>query len=153
GAVFREEGGRCRGRGAAHSDPDHGTPEPVSVWQGPTVASNSRRTRTNRACVDAELPLANFAKQVRLGREEVPMATMNISLADDMKAFIEDEAARRGFGTVSEYVRAIIRDVQARQAERDRLDAILIEGLDSGPATPLTKEDWEHIRREGKKLV
>ena len=81
------------------------------------------------------------------------MATMNISLPDDMKAFVEDEAARKGFGTVSEYVRTIIRDVQARQAERDRLDTLLIEGVDSGPATPLIKEDWEHIRREGKKLV
>ena len=81
------------------------------------------------------------------------MATMNISLPDDMKAFIEDEAARKGFGTVSEYVRALIRDVRERQAEHDRLDALLIEGLDSGPATPLTKKDWEHIRREGKKLI
>ena len=70
-----------------------------------------------------------------------------------MKAFVEDEAARKGFGTVSEYVRAIIRDVQARQAERERLDTLLIEGLDSGPATPFTKNDWEHIRQEGKKLV
>jgi hypothetical protein len=35
-------------------------------------------------------------------------------------------------------VRAIIRDVQERQVERERLDAFLIEGLDSGPATPLT---------------
>jgi antitoxin ParD1/3/4 len=66
------------------------------------------------------------------------MATMNISLPDDMKAFVEDEAAKKGFGTVSEYVRAIIRDVQERQVERERLDAFLIEGLDSGPATPLT---------------
>lgn len=81
------------------------------------------------------------------------MATMNISLPDDLKAFVEDEAARKGFGTVSEYVRAIIRDVQERQAERDWLDALLVEGLDSGPATPLSKKDWEHIRREGKKLI
>lgn len=81
------------------------------------------------------------------------MATMNISLPDDMKAFVEGQAAREGFGTVSEYVRAIIRDVQQRQAEHDRLEALLIQGLDSGPATPLTARDWEHIRREGKKLI
>jgi antitoxin ParD1/3/4 len=97
--------------------------------------------------------LARSAKRVILESEEDPMATMNISLPDDMKAFVEDEAAKKGFGTVSEYVRAIIRDVQERQAERERLDAFLIEGLDSGPATPLTKKDWERIRREGKKLI
>ncbi|HEV3166519.1 MAG TPA: type II toxin-antitoxin system ParD family antitoxin [Isosphaeraceae bacterium] len=81
------------------------------------------------------------------------MATMNISLPDDMKAFVEDEAAKKGFGTVSEYVRAIIREVQEQQAVRERLDALLIAGLDSGAATPLKKKNWEQIRREGKKLI
>lgn len=78
---------------------------------------------------------------------------MEISLPDDMKAFIEGEAVKNGFDTVSEYVQAILRDVQHRHIERERLDALLIEGLDSGPATPLIKEDWEHIRREGQKLI
>jgi antitoxin ParD1/3/4 len=81
------------------------------------------------------------------------VATIKISLPDDLQAFVEAETARQGFGTVSEYMRAIIRDMQEQQAKRDRLDALLIEGLDSGPATPLTKDDWEHIRREGKKLI
>jgi antitoxin ParD1/3/4 len=81
------------------------------------------------------------------------MATMNISLPDEMKAFVEDEAVKKGFGTVSEYMRAIIREQQAQQAERARLDALLIEGLESGPSTPLTQEDWDHIKREGKKLI
>jgi antitoxin ParD1/3/4 len=81
------------------------------------------------------------------------MATMNISLPDAMKTFVETQAARRGFGTVIEYVRAVIREVQEQQAERERLDALLLEGLASGLATPLTEEDWEHIRHEGKKLI
>jgi antitoxin ParD1/3/4 len=81
------------------------------------------------------------------------MATMNISLPDEMKAFVEDQAAKRGFGTVSEYVRSILREVQERQAARERVDALLIAGLESGPATPFTKADWERIRREGTKLV
>lgn len=81
------------------------------------------------------------------------MATMNISLPDSMKEFVEEQAAKQGFGTVSEYVRAVIREIQARQTERERIDALLIEGLDSGPATPLTAEDWEHIRREGVKVI
>ncbi len=76
------------------------------------------------------------------------MATMNISIPDEMKAFVEQEAARRGFGTVSEYMRVLIREVQERQAERDRVDALLLAGLNSGPATPFSVEDWESIRRE-----
>jgi antitoxin ParD1/3/4 len=81
------------------------------------------------------------------------MVTGNISLPHDMKAFIADETAKRGFGTVSEYLRAIIRDVQERQAERERLDELLIQGVESGPATPLTAHDWAEIRREGSRRV
>ncbi|HKI18787.1 MAG TPA: type II toxin-antitoxin system ParD family antitoxin [Isosphaeraceae bacterium] len=81
------------------------------------------------------------------------MATMNISLPDEMKAFVEEQAAQNGFGTVSEYLRAMIREAQERKAKGDRLDALLLEGLDSGPGTPLTKGDWDRIRREGRKLI
>jgi antitoxin ParD1/3/4 len=81
------------------------------------------------------------------------MATMNISLPDEMKAFVEDQASQKGFGTVSEYVRSIIREAQERHVERERLDALLLEGLNSGPGTPLAKADWDHIRREGTKLI
>jgi antitoxin ParD1/3/4 len=81
------------------------------------------------------------------------MATMNISLPDEMKAFIEVQATQKGFGTVSEYMRAIIRDVQEQNLEREQLDAVLLEGINSGPGTPLASSDWERIRREGTKLI
>jgi antitoxin ParD1/3/4 len=73
------------------------------------------------------------------------MATMNISLTEDLKAFVEAEAARKGFGTVSEYMCSVIRETQERAARRARIDSLLIEGLDSGPATPLTDSDWKSI--------
>jgi antitoxin ParD1/3/4 len=76
------------------------------------------------------------------------MATLNITLPDSMKAFIEQESANKGFRTVSEYVRSIISDVQQRQAGREKIDALLIESLDSGPAAPLTPADWNGIRDE-----
>ena len=79
------------------------------------------------------------------------MATMSISLPDSMKEFIEAQAAKKGFGTVSEYVRSVIREVQERQAERERIDGLLIEGLDSGPAAPMTRTDWDGIRNEVQK--
>lgn len=78
---------------------------------------------------------------------------MNISLPDEMKAFVEEQASQQGFGTVSEYVRAMIREAQERHLERERLDALLLEGLNSGPGTPLTTEDWDHIRGEATKLI
>jgi antitoxin ParD1/3/4 len=76
------------------------------------------------------------------------MATMNISLPDSMKAFIEEQAGKAGFGTVSEYMRAIIREVQERELHRQEVRGKLLEAVQSGPAVPMTGEDWEGIRRE-----
>ncbi len=60
----------------------------------------------------------------------------------------EEQAAKCGFGTVSEYMRVLIRGVQERQAERECVDALLLAGLDSGPASPLTPVEWESIHQE-----
>ena len=74
------------------------------------------------------------------------MATMNVSLPDEMKAFVEDQAAKEGFGTTSEYLRSMIRDVQKRLAKQ-ALEAKLLEGLE-GPTVLMTREDWDSIERE-----
>ena len=80
------------------------------------------------------------------------MATMNVSLPDQMKDFVETQAQKEGFGTVSEYLRSIIREVQKRGAKQ-ALEAKLKEGLESGPAAPLTSQEWDAIEREGLELA
>ena len=72
---------------------------------------------------------------------------MNISLPDSMKACVEEEVEARGFNTTSEYFRALVREAQDRKA-RKHLETLLLEGINSGEATPITEEDWEDIRRE-----
>jgi len=42
------------------------------------------------------------------------MGTMNISLPDGMKSFVDEQVAERGYGTSSEYVRDLIRKEQDR---------------------------------------
>src|ERR1700757_4011163 len=76
------------------------------------------------------------------------MATMNISLPDSMKAFIEEQAARAGFGTVSEYMRVIIREIQERELHRQEVRGKLLDAVRGGPSTPMTKEDWDGISQE-----
>src|SRR5438552_8595377 len=76
------------------------------------------------------------------------MQTMNISLPDAMKHCIDARVAAGGYSSVSEYVRALIRDAQQRQAKA-RLEALLLEALDSGDPTAMTQADWDAIRREG----
>jgi len=37
--------------------------------------------------------------------------------------------------------------------EKTRVEALVIEGLDSGPSTPMTSEDWDEIEREGQRII
>ena len=75
------------------------------------------------------------------------MTTMNISLPDEMKAFIEAQMAQEGYASASEYLRFLIREAQKRRAKQE-LEAKFREALESGPATPMKKEDWAALRRE-----
>jgi antitoxin ParD1/3/4 len=74
------------------------------------------------------------------------METMNISLPEPLKDFVEQQVVQGGYSTASEYVRALIRDDQKRKAE-ERLEALLLQGLDSGDAKEMTKKEWEALRR------
>ena len=49
------------------------------------------------------------------------MSTMNISLPDTLKDFVDKQVGARGFGTSSEYVRELIRKDQDRQQLRGLL--------------------------------
>jgi antitoxin ParD1/3/4 len=75
------------------------------------------------------------------------MTTMNISLPDEMKAFIEAQMTAEGYASASEYLRTLIRDAQKRVAKQ-ALEEKFREALESGPATPMTKADWAALRRE-----
>ena len=78
--------------------------------------------------------------------EDRPVTSLNVSLPEPMKKFIETEVKRGGYSTPSEYVRALVRAEQKRLAE-DHLERLLVEGLESGPATEMTRKDWNDIRR------
>ena len=75
------------------------------------------------------------------------MTTINLSLSDDMVAFLADQSSRDGFESADEYLRALIHEQQKRQARRE-LEAKLREGLESGPAEAVTPEFWARIRQE-----
>jgi antitoxin ParD1/3/4 len=75
------------------------------------------------------------------------MTTMNISLPEEMKAFIESQMSQEGYASASEFLRSLIREEQRRRAKR-ALEAKFREALESGPATPMTHEDWVALRQE-----
>jgi len=77
------------------------------------------------------------------------MTTMNISLSDEMKAFVEAQMAQEGYASASEYLRALIRDAQKRRA-RQELEAKILEGT-QGPPVEMTRDVWDSIQNEALK--
>lgn len=71
------------------------------------------------------------------------MTTMNISLPDSLKSFVDDQVSERGFGTSSEYVRELIRKDQDRQ----RLRGLLLAGAASAPGSPADAAYFEGLRK------
>ena len=64
------------------------------------------------------------------------MGTMNISLPDSMRDFIDEQVAEKGYGTSSEYVRDLIR----RERDREKLRALILEGA-SSPLSPVVADE------------
>ena len=76
------------------------------------------------------------------------MPTINISLNEGLKTFVEERVKKDGYSTASEYFRELVRADQKSKAE-ERLEALLLEGLESGEPTPMTKKDWQAIKKRG----
>lgn len=72
---------------------------------------------------------------------------MNISLPDEMRAFVEEQLKTGGYSTASEYVRELIRNAQKAKAQA-RLETLLLEGLDSGDPIEITPDFWRELREE-----
>jgi antitoxin ParD1/3/4 len=73
--------------------------------------------------------------------------SMNISLSNDLREFVDQKLQRDRYSSASEYVRQLIREDLKREA-REKVDQLLLEGLRSGPPKRVTKKDWEDIRKE-----
>lgn len=70
------------------------------------------------------------------------MSTMNISLPDSLKSFVDEQVANRGYGTSSEYLRELIR----RDQDRARLRALLLEGAASPAGAPAGKAYFDALQ-------
>ena len=70
------------------------------------------------------------------------MSTMNISLPETLKSFVDDQVNQRGYGTSSEYVRELIRKDQDRQ----QLRTMLLAGASSAPTATVDSDYFESLR-------
>jgi antitoxin ParD1/3/4 len=74
------------------------------------------------------------------------MATMTISLPETMREFVESEVVNGDYGSASELFRELVRERQKRKAQ-ERLEVLLLEGLESGKPIGVTHDYLSERRR------
>lgn len=85
-------------------------------------------------------------------KRETDLTTMNVSLSQSQRRFVEAAAARTGCTTTSEYIRRLIHEAQRKEAQED-LERKLLAGLDSGEPIEVTPEYLAQMRRELTKRI
>jgi antitoxin ParD1/3/4 len=70
------------------------------------------------------------------------MSTMNISLPETLKTFVDLQVSERGYGTSSEYVRELIRKDQDRLQLREKL----LAGASSAPSASIDATYFDSLR-------
>ena len=74
------------------------------------------------------------------------MATMTISLPDRLREFVESEVSSGNYGSASELFREMVRERQKVKAQ-ERLEVLLLEGLESGKPVEVTQNYLDQRRR------
>lgn len=78
------------------------------------------------------------------------MANTSLTLGEYWETFIRRQIASGRYGSASELVRESLRLLEEREAHVEALRAAIIEGENSGPATPF---DIDEIKRDGRKAA
>ncbi|HWL93896.1 MAG TPA: type II toxin-antitoxin system ParD family antitoxin [Phycisphaerae bacterium] len=78
--------------------------------------------------------------------------TLNISLPEEMRTWVDEQIAQGGYGTISEFFRQLVREEQKRRI-RDQIEAKLLANLESGEPIKVTPEFWEDRRRELERRI
>jgi antitoxin ParD1/3/4 len=79
------------------------------------------------------------------------MTTLNISLPDAMKAYVEAQVQAGQYASASDYIRALVREDQKRRAEQE-LEAKLLAALDSNDFREVTPELFDRVRARVQRL-
>lgn len=80
------------------------------------------------------------------------MSAVTVSFSDDDREFIEGQIAAGGYESPGSYLQELLHAERKRKT-REKLEALLIEGLESGEPTPMTAEDWATLRQGLKRPI
>ena len=73
------------------------------------------------------------------------MTTVSLNLPEDLQEFVNGQADAGQYHGPADYIQALI---ERAKNGKDKLEALLIEGLDSVDPIPLDAEEWTRIRRD-----
>ena len=68
------------------------------------------------------------------------MTILNISLPESIQDFVAQQVDKGGYGNVNEYILDLLCQ---EKAKAERVESLLLEGLDSGEPIEVTDEWWE----------
>lgn len=77
------------------------------------------------------------------------MPTMNVSLPESLRAFVDEQVVERGFGTTSEYVRELIR----YDRDRARLQERILASGDVGFVEPMDAAYFDRLRERVREVA
>ncbi|CAC5341931.1 MULTISPECIES: ribbon-helix-helix domain-containing protein [Planktothrix] len=75
------------------------------------------------------------------------MTNLNLSIPESMNHFIQEQANQQGYPSPNDYICSLIMQAQ-KQVEQERLEQLLIAGLESGTSIEITDEWWENRRNQ-----
>lgn len=78
--------------------------------------------------------------------------TLNISLPEDMREWVDQQVKGGGYATVSEFFRDLLREERKRKLIA-QIEAKLLEAVNSGETIPITPEFWANLREEARARV
>ena len=75
------------------------------------------------------------------------MTRVTVTLPEYLQEFMDAEIAARGGGplTRAKFIELLVYGAY-QEKHHDRIEKLLLQGINSGPATPMTKADWDNIR-------
>lgn len=74
------------------------------------------------------------------------MPTMNISLPESMRRFVEEQISASGYSSASEYFRELVRNDQKHKA-KEALETMLLQAMKEEGET-MTPTAWRSLRKE-----
>ena len=84
--------------------------------------------------------------------KEMTNTTMNVSLPETLKEYIRDRIAEGIYSNYSDYIRYIIHTDMMLYTQK-HLESMLLEGINSGPATEMTRADWNGSMANAKRRL